>query len=322
MIRIDVLPDDVLLDIFEFYMEMAPFYPVEMTVEAWKPLVHVCRQWRNVVFGSPRRLNLRLCCTPNTPARDMLDVWPTLPLLIWGDMRRSFSSSADNIILALGQTNRVCHVDLWVLEDQESDKVLAAMQVPFPELAELRLTSKGETPLVIPDSFLGGSAPHLRICRLEGIPFPGLPKLLLSATHLVTLYLSDIPHSGYFSPEAMAALLSVLSSLESLRLLFRSSQSRPDRVNRRPSPSKRSVLPSLKWFSFEGVIEYLEDLVTDIDAPQLNSLYITFFRQINLDHPQLAQFISRSPSLRDRGADVSYFHSFDDHAAIDTLPPS
>src|SRR6266436_8594216 len=132
-------------------MEMAPFYPVEMTVEAWKPLVHVCRQWRNVVFGSPRRLNLRLCCTPKTPARNMLDVWPTLPLLIWGDM--SFSSSVDNIILALGQTNCVCQVDLCDLEDRESDKVLAAMQVPFPQLTELRLNSKGETPLVVPDSF-------------------------------------------------------------------------------------------------------------------------------------------------------------------------
>ncbi len=185
----------------------------------------------------------------------MLDVWPTLPLLIWGDM--SFSSSVDNIILALGQTNCVCQVDLCDLEDRESDKVLAAMQVPFPQLTELRLNSKGETPLVVPDSFLGGSAPHLRIFRLTGIPFPGLPKLLLSATHLVHLWLFNIPHSGYISPEAMAALLSVLSSLESLYLRFQSPQSRPDRESRRPPPSKCSVIPALKHIDFKGVIEYL-----------------------------------------------------------------
>jgi len=59
--------------------------------------------------------------------------------------------------------------------------------VPFPELTKLQLFSGGETPPVAPDSFLGGSAPHLRIFELDSIPFPGLPKLLLSATHLDNL---------------------------------------------------------------------------------------------------------------------------------------
>src|SRR6266403_4446456 len=186
-------------------------------IEAWQSLVHVCRRWRNVVFGSPRRLNLRLICTPKTPARDTLDIWPALPLLIWGNM--SSSSGADDIIVALGQSNRICEVHLWGLEDQQLDKVLAAMQVPFPQLTELQLYSNGETPPVIPNSFLGGSAPHLRSFWLSSIPFPGLPKLLLSATHLVILSLTNIPHSGYISPEAMATLLSVLSSLQRLSLL-------------------------------------------------------------------------------------------------------
>ena len=74
----------------------------------------------------------------------------------------------------------------------------------------------------IPDSFWGGSAPRLRHFELSGIPFPGLPKLLLSATHLNHLSLSGIPHSGYFSPEAMVALLSVLSCLNFLELDFQS----------------------------------------------------------------------------------------------------
>ena len=41
----------------------------------------------------------------------------------------------------------------------------------------------------------------------HGIPFPGLPKLLLSATHLVQLWLANIPHSGYISPDVMVAHL-------------------------------------------------------------------------------------------------------------------
>ncbi len=153
-------------------------------LEAWQSLVHVCRRWRYLVFGSPRRLNLQLLCTAKTPARDTLDVWQALPLLILGYM--FLSSGVDNIIVALGQTNRVCQVDLRDLGDRQVDKVSRAMQVPFPQLTELRLFSNGETPPVVPDSFLGGSAPLLRHSELWGIPFPGLP-MHLSATHLVTL---------------------------------------------------------------------------------------------------------------------------------------
>jgi hypothetical protein len=64
-----------------------------------------------------------------------------------------------------------------------------------------QLLSHDETPPVIPDSFLDGSAPRLRIFTFNNIPFPELPKLLLSATHLVHLRLFNIPHSGYISPE-------------------------------------------------------------------------------------------------------------------------
>ncbi len=235
------------------------------------------------MFRSPCHLNLRLVCTPRTHARDTLDVWPALPLLIRGDM---FLSGADDIIVALGQSNRIRQVELWGLEDRDLDKVLAAMQVPFPQLTDLRLISNCETPLVVPNSFLGGSVPpHLRNFWLDGIPFPGLPRLLLSATHLVTLYLTNIPHSGYISPEAMAALLSVLPGLEMLYLRFQSPQSRPDLASQRPPPSKCSVIPALMEFEFKGVIEYLEDLVTYIDAPQLGYFRIAFFNQIDFDGP-------------------------------------
>ncbi len=324
MIRIDVLPDDVLLEIFDFYMDIIPSHGVKTKIEVWQSLVHVCRRWRSVVFGSPHRLNLRLVCTPETPASGTLDVWPPLPLLIKGDM--SLSSGADNIIMALGQSSRVRQVKLWGLKDRQLDKVLAAMLVPFPDLTTLRLFSNGETPPVVPDSFLGGSAPHLRIFEWDGIPFPGLPKILLSATHLVKLYLDNIPHSGYISPEAMVGLLSMLSSLKALYLLFQSppSQSRPDWESRRLPPSKRSVIPTLKYFVFKGVIEYLEDLVTYVDASQLDDFYVTFFNQIDFDGPRLAQFISRTSALGDYKAHVEFDDNtasvrFPSHSAIEVL---
>ena len=303
MIRIDVLPDDVLLEIFDFCVDMTPSFEHKTVVEAWQLLVHVCRRWRSLVFGSPRRLNLRLFCTPGTPAKDTLDVWPALPLLIWADM--FLSSCMDNIIVTLKQSNRVFQVNLSGFGDRHLENVLAAMQVPFPELELLRLSSYDAQP-VIPNSFLGGSAPHLRTLELDGIPFPGLPKLLLSAPHLFHLDLSNIPHSGYISPEAMAALLSVLSSLRTLVLDFQSPQSRPNWENRRPPPSKRYVIPALKHFYFTGAIEYLDDLVTYIDAPQLDHLFIGLFDQIDFDSPRLAQFISRTPILTDCDARVAF----------------
>ena len=296
MKRIDVLHDDVLLVIFHFYVEMHPSYGSKMGVEAWRPLVHVCRRWRSLVFGSPHRLNLQLYCTPKTPTRDTLDVWPALPLVIEGSM--TFTSGTDNVIVALEQSNRVCQVFLMDITDWQLEKVLAAMQVSFPELAELRLWSDGETLPVIPDSFLGGSAPRLEYFELSGIPFPGMPNLLLSANHLVYLNLYGIPHSAYISPETVVALLTLLSSLETLSLEFRSPQSRPDLERRTLPPPNRSILAVLRRLDFKGVSEYLEDFVTCIDTPQLEEMDITFFNQIDFDCPRLAQFINCTPTLR------------------------
>jgi hypothetical protein len=282
-----MLPDDVLLEIFDIYVDSDNQY-FKNEIEVWQTLVHVCRRWRSVVFGSPHRLKLRLFCTSVTPARDTLDLWPSLPLLI----RDMDSTKDDEILAVLERSDRVVEI---VLDGPILETVLATMQVPFPELTRLNLSSEDGMVSVLPDSFLGGSAPRLESLWLRRIPFPGLPKLLLSAIHLVELYLHDIPHSGYFSPEAIVAVLSTLTSLEDLSLEFKSPLSRPDWANRRLPPPTRSVLPVLIYFWFKGACEYLEDLVTCIDTPQLNGLYITLFNQIVFDAPQSIQFISRAP---------------------------
>ncbi len=110
----------------------------------------------------------------------------------------------------------------------------------------------------------------------------------------------------------MAALLSMLSNIETLALEFQSPQSRPNWESRRPPPPKRSVIPALNRFHFNGAIEYLDDLVSHIDAPQLDHLFISFFNQIDVDSPRLAQFISRTPILRDcdAHASVEFYDSF------------
>ena len=296
MKRIDILPDDVLLEMFDFYVNMSLSYRRKRPRrEAWQTLVHVCRRWRSLVFGSPRRLNLQLFFTSRTPAKGTLDVWPALPLVVDGLL--ASSSGTDNVIAVPGQSNRVSQVSL-ALAGWQLENVLAAMQVPFPELTELRLNSYDNTPPVIPDSFLGGSAPSLLFFKLTRIPFPGLPKLLLSATHLVHLRLSDIGHSGYSSPRAMTTLLSVLSSLETLYLGFEYLQSRPDWQSPGLPPPKRPILPTLKRVRFKGVTGYLEELVNSIDTPQLDEMCIHFINQIDFDCSRLAQFINCTPALR------------------------
>ena len=248
-----------------------------------------------------------------------MDVWPALPLVVRDDMSQYPISGMDNIVAVLGQSNRVCDVYLAGLAGWQLEEVLAAMQVPFPELTDLVLSlAEDHKPVpVIPDSFLDGSAPCLRNFDLEGIPFPGLPKLLLSATHLVSLRLFNIPHSVYISPEAIVALISMLSSLETLYIKFQSTQSRPDRESRRLPPPKRSILPALDHIYFAGVIEYIEDLVTRIDTPQLRTMYIHLFNQIDFDTPRLAQFIDRTCNVRESDAHVQ-FH--DDFAAVKHAP--
>jgi hypothetical protein len=186
------------------------------------------------------------------------------------------------------------------LADWQLEKVLEVMQVPFPELTDLRFFSSGETPPVIPDSFLGGSAPQLRDVFLDGVFFPGLPKLLLTATHLVSLWLANFLDFGHFSPKAIADLLSALSSLKALFLELVFPAPRPGWQPRSLHPPNRSILPSLEDFRFNGVTDYLEEFVTFVDAPQLNKLQITFFDEIDFDTKRLVQFINRTPKLGKR----------------------
>ena len=304
-----MLPDVALLEIFDFYVDGA-------RTEAWHTLVHVCRNWRNVIFRSPQRLNLRLRCIARTPVRERIETWPLLPIIVHGYDHQEWGM--DNIIAALEHNDRICQLELNFPSSETSSQVeivLAAMQQPFLALEVLRLYSMIEK-VVAPASFLGGSAPQLRSLDLSSIPFPGLPKLLLSATHLVTLLLYDIPHSGYFSPEAMITGLAVLTRLEKLLIKFISPQSRPDR-RRRPPPLTRTLLPALTNFEFKGVSEYLDGLVARIDAPLLDELYITFFHQLIFDTTQLIRFISRTPKFK--ACDDALVQFFDRSVRVSTI---
>ncbi|KAH9971601.1 hypothetical protein BGW80DRAFT_1446417 [Lactifluus volemus] len=288
-VTICLLPDDVLLDIFEFCLP----HPLDR-VRTWPKLVHVCQRWRYIVFASPPRLDLRLLCTERVPVRKMLDDWPPLPIEI--QFRFVDRQDEDNVIVALEHPNRVRSISLSGITIP-LERLAAVMQEPFPELEYLFLQMLKGTVLALPNTFLGGSAPRLRSLDLKHIPFPTLPRLLLLSPDLVDLSLDRIPHDGYIPPEAMAMCISALTSLTKLSINFVSPTSRPHPTNRRPPPIARAVLPALTDFDFCGVSEYLEDLMAQIDAPLLHAARIKIFNQLVFGIQQLPRLIGHAPAL-------------------------
>jgi F-box-like len=285
-VTIGSLPDEVLLEIFDFYL--VPRWN-------WHALVHVCRRWRYVVFASPLRLELELLCTPMMPVKKQLDIWPALPLVIhFGEVdsqRCNTEDDYDNVIAALERPDRVRRLVIASLTSRLFERIAPVMQEPFPALTSLWLQSHNAALHVLPATFLNGSASSLQSLTLEGISFTLLPTLLLSANDLVYLELRRIPNTGYVSPEAMATCLSALTRLEYLDISFESPTPHPKRRNRRLPPSTRAVLPALTYLEFRGVSEYLEALAALIDAPLLGQVRISFFNQLVFDIPRIPRFI-------------------------------
>ena len=138
---ISSLSDNVFLEIFCFYEENdeedeeGPF----LLVWKWHLLVHICRRWRQLVYASPRRLDLRILCTRKTPVRKDLGIWPALPISV--DFHNFYdywvhADNEDNAITALEHPDRVCEVR-FLVTGSELEKIAMAMQEPFPVLRKL-----------------------------------------------------------------------------------------------------------------------------------------------------------------------------------------
>ena len=261
----------------------------------------MCRHWRCLVFASPCRLHLRLVCTRKRPVKEALDVWPELPISIRAyDIRSTWIQTLEsNVIAALEHHDRVC--DIFIGANPTSlMKIFSTMKKPFPSLINLKVISLYRNESMIPDSFLGGSAPRLQSIEFLNIPLscPEIGKLLHSAPNLVSLCLFLIPRSGpgCTSPEAMVNGLSVLTRLKSLRLTFSLQTSRPQsqQANGHRLPFARVLLPALTDIDFCGDNEYLEDIVSRIDTPLLANITITFPDRSIPIIPPLHDFISRT----------------------------
>ena len=282
---IENLSFDVLLDIFLHCLEGSPQF--------WPTLVHVCQKWRQVVFAFPQTLHLRLYCKHGRPVLKTLGCWPALPIVIQYGGSPSLDSPSpedeDNVVAALKQSDRVCSISLTITGLLLHKLFL--VEEPFSVLEDLVLLSQNPMGLLLPNTFKWGSP--LRRLHSIGIAFPALPQLLFPSIDLVDLQLHEIPGVGYFSPDAFASALSGMVQLKYLSLHFLSPASRPNHVGLSPSPGVRVVLPALTHLKFRGVSEYLNSLVSKIDAPGLVDIEIGFFNQLILRLSQLGQFIDR-----------------------------
>jgi len=287
-VTIDILPDDVLLELFSLCGEANRF-----NLSWWKTYVHVCRRWRQVIFASPLHLRLVLDCNPRSPVRRSLNIWPPLPIAIRYSVRDSCGGSEETMA-TFEHRDHVSEISIYCPMSSEWKKFAMAMLGPFPALTSLVLVACNALVPVLPETFLGGSAPSLRTLILDRIPFPALPKLLSSATRLVSFRLRNVPGTGYISPEAMAACLAALPCLKEFRI---ETQTDPLVDGTSPSSHTPAVLPSLTLFHFKGIIGYLEHLVARIDSPKLTTLSITSYGRI-LHIPQLHRFISHASKIK------------------------
>ncbi|KAH9964031.1 hypothetical protein BGW80DRAFT_816133 [Lactifluus volemus] len=261
------LPDNVLIEIFDFYQvvinEKVLYTEVNERPWDWEKLVHVCRRWRYIIFESPIRLNLQLFCTEKSPVRKLLDIWPPFPLVIQLNHNYSYLywlwkrpedciDSTDNLVAALEHRDRVRKIQVYIPHppDRLCKQFFTAMEVSLPALRSLSFRSIGETTL-LPDTLLNGSAPCLRDLTLSEISFPSLPLLLSSTSDLKSLNLDDIPGYGYISPETMAASLSALPKLECLIINFKY---KTPRLNRALPVPTRFVLPALTRLEFKACL--------------------------------------------------------------------
>jgi F-box-like len=290
-----MLPEDILLDIFDFYRLDAIKLPRGRPWK-WHRLAHVCRKWRYVISISPRRLDLRILCKYGAPIESIMGAWPALPLVIEFDATRKSKPMPRNILVALRSSDRICDINFSVTGSMIGS-IVELIQKPFPALEKIRLTVKDAICISVYDAFLGGSTPHLREIELHGIalPFPAIRQVLLSTNNLSDLHLSNIPSDICFLPVDLVTALSTLDQLKRLTISFHSPTSYPA-----PSMTHRSlrhtILPSLKFLDFHGTSEYLEEFVAQIHLPALCKITINLFNQIFFEIPQFSQFIPHQNS--------------------------
>ena len=213
----------------------------------------------------------------------MLSRLPPFPILVdYSAASASWTEKEECLVLtAIRHPSRVHGIALR-RRYTEMAKLLKALSHPFPELESLEICSNDDTypacyrdhRLILPATFLSGSAPCLRQLTLREVVPGCLSPLLSSATGLVELALTlRVAYAAF--PEA--SLIANLQRMSCLRRLELNLQYRyATRYSDPPPPptSAGDVVPlsKLTHLIFTGHIFYLQTLVVGLAAPSLQHL--------------------------------------------------
>ena len=312
MVTINMLPGDVLFEIFDIYrLDALQYSPLGGSLWEWYTLAQVCQRWRSLLFASSRYFDLKVFCTYGSPVRQILSSSLDFPVTArYGGFPESNILTAedeDGVIALLDQPARLFEVQLTATAPIIGKMATIGLtQQPFSVLEYLRLSTRTRSELVLPCGF--GGTPSLRTLWMVRVSLPPLPRLLSLAQNLVSFQLEEIPSIGY-TMEALLICLPALTRLKTFRIHFLLQSYRP--VLLIQSPERRSVLRSLNHIDFHGTSEYLECLLSTIDTPFLKSLHITFFNQLIFRIPQLSQFIRRTETQQSPNQATIYYFGAD-----------
>ena len=281
---IDKLSEDILVEIFDAYRQLYESKPRYENIwnsrDGWFKLTHVCRTWRRLVHSSPSRLHVHLLFTPHRSSKAiMLKDLPSFPILIDYKLAKWTKRELDLALAAIGHRGCVRGISLRGRPFTNSDNILKALNRPFPDLESLEILSdyEGHNFVMLPATFLLGSAPCLRQLKLQDVDSRSLCPLLSTMTGLAELSLSIRIPLDTLPEESFIANLQRMSCLRRLELEL---LPHPSIISDSPRPQSSTrtgdivPLQNLMQIVFVGQSIYLEALMAVLAAPSLQNLTV------------------------------------------------
>ncbi|KAI0261344.1 hypothetical protein BC834DRAFT_972759 [Gloeopeniophorella convolvens] len=299
VVSIDVLPDEILLEIFDFWHLMVledkndPLFSDVLTQGDWWILSIVCRRWRQILLGSPSRLRLCLHCNSYTP--DHILHFPySLPLLM-ADIEAGHPWDLGYAPRLFEHMNRALKIALkgsrYILAKLCAELVRSA---PLLEHLVVETSTPGYVDTRLPSAFFNGSAPRLRRLRLDGIAIVDSPSFRAATARLVSLSVKlfrDLPVEHFLS---VLSHLPMLQELEVGNVEF--AQEEMDwNIDSPPAPlAIRATLPRLSRLYLRTAYPWIALIVMSMEASSVTDLSIHPFilNAASCQLPSLSQLLA------------------------------
>ncbi|KAI0261326.1 hypothetical protein BC834DRAFT_972747 [Gloeopeniophorella convolvens] len=314
-VSINVLPNEILLEIFEHYLSDNFPSPLNWSPQSdWCTLAHVSERWREVLFASAQRLNLIFHCDFDgemSNAEMILLAPPSVPLAL--SSKSGYKPGLDMLLdCALQYWDRVGQITVTGSQ-QALQRLLAAMPNRLaPSLVDLDIhashrdweseSDDHRLKWTLPTNFLRGLAPRLTRVVLTGISLSHLPLTMLSnPAHLAPLRALDlysIDH-GFISFNALVDTLRAAPQLTRLLLHFNHhlSWSR-DEEGLLPATNEILRLSLLKRLDYQGPSRWVEALTARLETPALNFVQTVIHDEGPAVLPNLSALVINAESLR------------------------